>query len=36
VRVRQFVGFVGYVVLSFIFAVLLLEFGSFVVLTVHE
>jgi hypothetical protein len=36
VRVRQFVGFVGYVVLSFVFAVLLLEFGSFVVLTVHE
>src|ERR1700752_4952146 len=36
VRFRQFVGFVGYAVLSFVFAVLLLEFGSFVVLTVHK
>jgi hypothetical protein len=36
VRFRQFVGFVGYAMLSFVFAVLLLESGSFVVLTVHK
>lgn len=35
-RFRQFVGFVGYATLSFVLAASLMEFGSFVVLTVRK